>query len=81
MKKFYQSLAVVLLLLSAAFWSCETPPHSYSNAMLVLKASGEVTISKDGDKHVVHYNGPTEREVIKCLLKLSESYVVTVNNN
>ena len=82
MKKFYQSLAVVLLLLSvAAFGSCESQPHSYSKSLMILKASGEVTITKDGDRSVIHYAGPTGREAISCLYKLSESYLITVNDN
>lgn len=81
MKKIHQSLmlASLLLLAVATFSSCESQPHSYSNALMILKASGEVTISQEDDRYVVHYVGPTGREAIKCLLKLSESYVVTVN--
>lgn len=76
-----RSLVIVLLLLSAAaFSSCESQPHSYSKSLMILKASGEVVVSKDGDRSVIHYAGPTSRETIKCLLKLSESYVVTINN-
>lgn len=83
MKKFYQSLVVasLLLLAVAAFSSCESQPHSYSKSLMILKASGEVVVSKDGDRSVIHYAGPTSRETIKCLLKLSESYLITVNNS
>ena len=75
-----KNLVIVLLLLSvAAFSSCE-PPRSYSKALMVLKANGEVTVSKSDDRTVIHYIGPTSRETIGCLNKLSKSYSVTVNN-
>lgn len=77
-----KNLVIVLLLLSvAAFSSCESRPHSYSKALMALKANGEVTVSKSDDRSVIHYTGPTSRETIKCLYKLSESYLITVNNS
>ena len=80
MKKVYQSLVIVLLLLlTVTLGSCE-PPRSYSKALMTLRANGEVTVSKSDDGTVIHYVGPTERETISCLNKLSGSYTITINN-
>lgn len=74
-----KNLIIVLLLSVAAFSSCE-PPRSYSKALMVLKANGEVTVSKNSNGTVIHYVGPTGRETVASLHKLSKSYTITINN-